>query len=265
VAAFSDGDAVGFAGVTSRRFAADGREFPVHVLSFVAVHPDMRKRGIARGLYAALLAILELPVLAFSEPGSPGERVLLASFEDAGFRHRELRRCRSVGFAPNIPRAISNVTAETTDDYSEFAAVIESAGPNTLWNSPTAEQWAHYRRDPRQRFTVVAREEGRTIGTARVVIAELVSADGVLRVPMVESACFLTAPADALRAVFEFAVHCQGTGSAPTVLASNLSHVDDSVFRAAGARSLPTTFNAHLFERGDTALPRAITTNLEVI
>ena len=55
-------------------------------------------------------------------------------------------------------------------------------------------------------------------------------------------------------------------GAAGTIVASNLSYLDSSVVRAAGARALPSSFNAYVFLGARThGLQNAAHLNLEVI
>lgn len=107
-------------------------------------------------------------------------------------------------------------------------------------------------------------ESGSPIGTAMIVNAEIVSAQGVQVVPMLESVALASPTPSAVAALFEFAARRVQPGV--TVIASNLSSVDPAIVRSARARILPSTFNAHAFVRGGThSVEEADAHNLEVI
>ena len=97
-----------------------------------------------------------------------------------------------------------------------------------------------------------------------LVTADIVSAQGLQHVPMLESVCLSSQPEDGLRAIFNFAAGRYGTGT--TIVASNLSYLDGAVIKAAGARALPSSFNAYMFFKARAAgLEHASSLNLEVI
>ena len=89
---------------------------------------------------------------------------------------------------------------------------------------------------------------GNPVGTAMFVNAEILSTQGVQRVPMLESVALAEPTPTAIAALFEFAASRAQPGS--TVIASNLSYIDAALLRAAGARALPSSFNAHAFVKG---------------
>ena len=95
-----DDRAVGCVAVTSRRFAFGGTPFAAYVLSFVAVDPIARGRSLAAQMYSSLLDTItaETPVMAFAEPDSIGEQLLLDAFAKASFQHRPLDACRGMGY-----------------------------------------------------------------------------------------------------------------------------------------------------------------------
>ena len=100
--------------------------------------------------------------------------------------------------------------------------------------------------------------------SAMIALTEILAAQGLQRVPMLESVCLSAQSADALVAAFRFA--SDHYGSATTIVASNLSYLDSAVIRAAGARALPSSFNAHIFfKTRQTGLENASFLNLEVI
>lgn len=107
-------------------------------------------------------------------------------------------------------------------------------------------------------------ESGNPIGTAMFVNAEVLSTQGLQRVPMLESVALAEPAPAALSALFAFAASRAQPGSA--VIASNLSCIDAALLRAAGARALPSSFNAHAFVKGRRhVIETAAALNLEVI
>lgn len=264
--AFAENDAVGCIGVTPRRFLLAGTSITAYVLSFVAVEPAARGRGVAADLYSTLLETIprHTPVIAFAEPEGIGEALLLRCFSLASFQHTQLRSCRAAGCLPRAGARPSPVSATESIAYLEYSSIYGGVTDiSTLWNAPSTAQWEHYLADPRGRSAMVIRDAGdKLIGTAMAVGAQIVSAGGVQRVPMLESVCLAAPSADALRAAFAGAQK-EGTLDA-VVVASNLSHMDEHLPRSAGARALPSIFNAHLFTRGIEAV-RATSINIEVI
>ena len=267
--AFLGGRPVGCAAVTPRRLRSGGFSINTQVLSFVAVVPDARGRGVAQAVYAALLEQLRdaAPLLAFSEINSPGGRLLAGALSKAGFVTHRLAPCRAVGYRPRPGQEPARLEAVEIDDDRIVRALIDNAASRSvLWNDPTAEQWAHYRADPRRRYTVgVFDATGAAAAAAMVVITEMQTSAGVEDVPMLESIWSASDSADALRAIFEFAARSCDT-AIPTIVASNVSHLDASLVRGAGARALPSTFEASLFLRERTPELDAISSvNLEVL
>jgi hypothetical protein len=265
-----DDRAVGCVAVTSRRFAVGGAPFSAYVLSFVAVDPVARGRGLAAQMYSKLLDIIktETPVMAFAEPGSIGEQLLLDAFAKASFQHRPLDACRGMGYVPRQQSQSTNgsALAAIAQNYQEFTTVLGRVGDqSTLWNQPTAEQWEHYRTDPRSRVMMLLRDrQHHPVGTAMAVAVEVLSPQGLQRVPMLENVVLPNGPAEALVAAFHLAAqHCQVSSM---VIAPNLSCLDSGLLRDARARAIGSTFNAHLFaRRWDALLASAIRTSIEVI
>ena len=265
--AFLDDRAVGCIAVTARYLASIHGTFAAYVLSFVAVDPTATRRGLAAGMYASLVQVLpsDIPIVAFTEPASVGERLLLDSLRGT-FRHRAFAPCRAVGFLARSNTRAAGVTVQEAPTYEEFASANRRPRDDkALTTDVAAEHWDHYAQDPRGRAMVTIRDEQRSpVGTAMIVSAEIVSAQGVQRVPMLESVALASATPSALAALFEFAAGRVQPGV--TVIASNLSGIDATLVRAAGARILPSSFNAHAFVRGKPHIvEQAETLNLEVI
>ena len=263
-----DGAPVGCIGVTPRRFL---RDKPVvgYVLSFVAVDPTARGRGIAAAMYRALLEKISstYPIVAFAEPNSQGERLLIGEFDRAQYRHRSFGPCRAAGYIPNAIHSniASSCIATPTSDYDEFSAALAAADKNgTIWNAPTAEQWRHYKTDPRRRFMIVIRNGSNVLsGCAMVVFAEVLTLQGIQHVPMLENVCVPIQPAEGLRAAFAFAAEQAATKT--TIVASNIGHLETTVIKASGARGLPPSFNAHAFVGTDQLFDDAQFLSLEVV
>lgn len=263
--AFAGRDPVGCAGLTPRELQLNGARIAGYILSFVAVAPAWRGKGLAARLYETLLSGIspEVLTLAFAHPDSTGERVLVEAFAN-GFKHHALRACRAVGFAsPAGPPANGRSSARQATE-SEFIAAqqIETKG-RVLWNAPSPEMVGHYLRDPRPRSLLVMTDtQGRTAGTAMRVAAEMATASGsaLQHVPMLENLRLTDAVPDVLRSAFSAAADLV---PGATAIAPNVSHIDESVIKSARARSLPSVYNTHVFcDRDDL---HADMTNVEVI
>ena len=269
VIAFVENRPAGCAAVTARRFSCGRETFPALVFSFVAVAPSAAGRGIARTMYASLLDALprDVPVFAFAGPDSLGERLLLNNFSRAGFRHRTLRTCRAVGYVHRAGlTAIEGATAQETTTYEEFASMGRASNnEDVIWTDVTPREWHHYGQDPRGRVMVTVRDaDGRPLGTAMLVTAEIVSSEGVQKVPMLESVTLAEPTSHAVAALLRFAAARFQPGS--VIVASNMSYIDPGIIKTAGARALPSSFNAYAFVRGaSTIVETAAALNLEVI
>lgn len=267
--AFLEDRPVGCIAVTSRRFSCAQETFPALVLSFAAVAPPAGRRGLGAAMYASLLDALppDVPLFAFAQPDSIGERLLLNSLSRAAFRHRLLHTCRAVGYLRRSNTApTAGASAQETTAYEEFACAGRSSGPrDVVWADMTKEQWRHYLQDPRERVMVTVRDaDGIPLGTAMLVTAEVLSSEGVQKVPMLESVALAEPTAGALAALFAFAATRARPGS--TVIASNLSYIDAALLRASGVRALPSSFNTYAFVRGPKhVIETAAALNLEVI
>jgi hypothetical protein len=268
VIAYLDDRPAGCIAVTPRLFVNAGQTFAAYVLSFLAVHPSAGRRGIASGMYTAILEAIprDTPTVVFFEPGSTAEGLLLQILKRASFRLHTLLPCRAIGFMPRAGTPAPSTSADETTDYEAFLGRAQmSTGGQTIYTHINREYWDHYRNDPRGRTMVVLHDErGNQLGTAMLVNAEVLSVHGVQRVPMLESVALPTPTPAPLSALFQFAASRAQPGS--TVIASNLSHIDTALIRAAGARALPSSFNAHAFVKGEKhVIETADAVNLEVI
>lgn len=259
----------GCVALITRQFVYASSSFAGYVLSFAAVDPTVTGRGIGTALYAALLDVIPsgVPVFAFATPATAGERLLVNSFQRASFRRFQLAPCKAAGYV-QVPatRGAAVSPAREASTHREFSAGhLLSPDQLTVWIDMTESQWGHYAKDPRGRRMLVIRDsEGDAAGTAMVTMGEVVSNDGVQRIPMLEAFTSATPTPEGLKSALAFAAGHSAPGS--TVIASNLSYVDPQTVRAAGARTLPSTFNSYLFVKGDAlAVEKAQSLTLEVI
>jgi hypothetical protein len=259
--AFSRERPVGCIGVTPRTFIHGGDTVAGYVLSFVAVDPAVRGLGVAARLYETLLRGLpvDIPVIAFAQPGTPGEHLLLRAFKASP--HHQLRECRAVGYAPSGTRGQGdNSYVAERGRPGDFHVFSDGVSP-VLWNAPSDLQARHYSRDPRTReFVVIRHINGEPVATAMAVAAEMTTAEGQQTVAMLENLSMREASPNLLQMALGTAADFLGSA---TVVAPNLSCVPGEVTKGARARSLPSIFNAHVFRWTGRSVPTA--TNLEVI
>jgi Acetyltransferase (GNAT) family len=266
---FVDDRAAGCIAVTPRQVRYGALSFPIYVLSFVAVEPEARGAGLAASLYQALLSSVprSVPVLAFAESGSVGERLLVREFDRASFRRQSLQACRATGYLGGASGTPPDVRVRTVvvGDHPILAEIFAANTMPTIWNDCEQQQLHHYQNDPRRRSMFILEDgEGSPVGFAMAVMSEVITASGLQELPMLESAYFPNPSAVLVRAAFGFAAELLGASS--VVIASNLSYVDKVVVRSAGVRAMPSVFNAYLFCRGSASTAEsAISVNLEVI
>jgi hypothetical protein len=254
VAAFAGNEAVGCAAVTPRTLWHDGDTFPAYILSFVAVSPAARGHRLGDALYRVLLGSLPfgVEVVAFAESGSAGERLLIRSFGESSFGHRELDSCRGVAFRrPPTPKHSERTVTASLATYDEFIAVVSSVGDSrTILNRPALNQWVHYCADPRNRIALVVSDRtGGRVAAAMIVTSEVLTGQGLQKISMLENICILNSSPDALRELFMSAATWPSSIIDSVVIASNVSCIDPIIVKAAGARALPSTFSAHWFMR----------------
>jgi hypothetical protein len=270
VAAFDGPEPVGFVAVMPRWMRVGDRRLAVSVLSSLAVRPAWRG-PVSLDLYEKLVEVIQQagrPVLIFVRPGSAGERRLLWVFDRAGFRARSLGIYRTYGIANAAEPARSTARVEEGHE----AAFLEVAGrcrdESVLWRDPGPDQLRHYRADPRGcALAVIHDPAGRPVGTALVVLSQVVVPRGIERVPMIDCV-FLPRPRpEALRALIDFARHrWEAQATVPVVTAANLNGIDPAVIRAAGLRATHSVFQGYLFDPRTDPLSAAIAaTNLEII
>ncbi len=269
-AAFDGGDPVGFAAAVPRRLRHAGGPVPALVLSFVAVSPGHRGRGVAAAVYAALLAAAAptgLPVLAYAQPGTPGRHALLRAFGAAGYRRADLGLYRTYAHRPGPAPAADGLSCGEVGPGEFLEAAGRCDAPRTLWSDPDPARMEHYRADPRGRALAVARGPGgEPLGAGMVVLCETATPRGVERVALLDSAFLPDPRAGTLGALLRFAAgRWPDRVSTPTVSAPSLWGLDAELLRAAGARATPSAFEGYLFTAGGGAGPGVDGTNLEII
>lgn len=272
-AAAFDGDVpVGFAAAVPRRLRLGEKRGDALVLSFVAVRPGYRGRGVAAAVYAALLDAAGQtgrPVLAYAQPGTPGRHVLLKAFEAAGYRRQDLGLYRTYAHRPGPASApaAGGVTCAAAGPACFLDVVRRCNGTGTLWSDPDPGRLDHYRADPRGRLLAVASGPGGVpTGAGMVVLCEMTTPQGVDRVALLDS-LFLPEPdVEILKALLRFAAGAwPDRVSTPTISVPNAWGLDAGLLRAAGVRATPSGFDGFLFTTGDNVWEKAEGTNLEII
>ena len=259
---------VGSIAVCPRVIRFGGRSSIVQVLSFLSVHPDFRDARVGMRLAELLLSSSDRPTLAYTAPGSPSGHILAKAALSRGWAFRRVGELRTYLSAGSIRHGADTARAREAT-LSEFLTISErSTSSDVAWSCPSAEQVAHYLSDPRGACTAIVEGPGNELlGGALVVRSEVVTAQGVVRVPSLD-AVFLQdapAPAPALRALARFALdRWPGSGTA-TVTAPNLDTVPGDAIRAAGFRAIHAAFNlAVMGDESDPIVVEVAATNLEV-
>ncbi|HWR51173.1 MAG TPA: GNAT family N-acetyltransferase [Bryobacteraceae bacterium] len=272
-AAFDGGKPVGFMAATARHLGCRGQAMEAAVVSFVAVLPGWRGQGIAGGLYRLLLdsiAERNLPVITYSIPGSGGERALLRAYSAAGFRMVGLGSYSNYAFAPRCQAADVEWRACFCDDARVLADVAAGYVPDesALWSVPTLAQAEHYFRDPRPRRLILAECAGSGVrGAALVVLSELRTAQGLVKITTLDSVLLPQQAISALHAVLNLASTAwPGAGVAAGIVSCpNLSGFDPLALRSIGVRKTGGQFSGHFCTRQPEAFPASGRTNLEIV
>ena len=185
----------GFAGSTHRRLRHGPEIIDVLLVSFVAVHPDFRNRGIAAGLYRTLLAAIaaaRLPVVTFAQAGAAGQRAIERAYPEAGFELRSLGSYPGFACAPRGAQETQWMCEEPTPtlDGRSVAAAINAcaADRSILWSAPSGAQWRHYLQDPRPRTLFFLNSSDSEPAAAWMVQTAYVTAQGVNSVTSIDCA-----------------------------------------------------------------------------
>ncbi len=259
---------VGFAGSTPRRVRFGDVEREVHVVSFVAVRPRWGGRGLARQLYAELLAGVRrkgLVVITFASPGTAGERVLREAYTAAGLHLRPLAPHIVYGFRPRSSHPDGPfMTSRAT--LSDFHDVVQGCrGGQVLWSVPSSEELGHVLRRPSPSSLLLARApDGPDLGGAIAVTTEIVTAQGIQPSVAVETLFVPSAQPAVVHSLLTAASNAAPEGLR-TVTVASLPPFDLFKPEAVGLRRTPSTFNAYVAARdAEEPLLEASATTLAV-
>ena len=258
--AFADGEAVGFIGTTPRRVRFHGAARAVMVVSFAAVRPAYRGRGLLQALYACLLDCVRRdgdPVLTFALVESAGQRGLERAYAAAGFTLHSLGTFPTYSY---LSRGAATDITPTAGPPGSF----DFPDDDTLWSDPTVEQWGHYSADPRPRALSVAATGAGPAVAAAIVSVPVVTAQGIQTVPVLDC-CFTPHPTAAgLKAILDAASH--GPNGSAVVSVPNLRGADAATIRAAGLRQTAPGFVGYVCAADpEDPILGAATTNLEIV
>lgn len=271
VLAREGGEPAGFIGLAPRRFRFRGAETDGYVLSFVAVRPAFRGRGLAGELYAELLGGLRatgLPSAVFIEAHAPAARhVLLKAVERLGFQVKPLGQHVNYGFLARAKAALPAATVVEAERVEDALDPIAACGArDTLWSAPGRAQLEHALRDPRPRKLLLIQDGGRTVGAALVFLAEIVAVKGIEQVATIDTV-FLPEPTpDRVAALARGAAAAfTGRTTASVVSAPSLANVPPDVLKAAGLVRTGAVYDAFLLHGERHPCLDAEVTNLEVV
>lgn len=273
-AAFDGNEPVGFAGVTARRLRAGPVQRNAGIVSFVAVRPQWWRQGIAAGLYAKLLGVLQqlaLPVVTFAVDDSQGQRALLCAYPEAGFRVRPLGSYPICSYMLRVETPGSSWQAEESRNFALLARIVNECASDEglIWNDPSDAQICHYQQDPRPRRLIVLRhrETGQT-GAAWVTQCQFRATHQAETVTQVEGIFLPRKHGDALTTLFRHAATIwPAPNQAPVVVTSpSLYGFDPACLLRAGIRRTGALIRGYLCTPdGNVAFERAHGTNLEVV
>lgn len=158
VAALEGGAWIGFLGSTPRRICLQDCIADVSLVSFAAVHPDSRGRGVAAALYQELLGRLAsrgAAVITFAQRATAGVRVIERAYPAAGYRLQAIGDYCVYGCIPRV--APTDWTMSQKHDI-EFPPLGKAAP----WacSLPDQAQLLHYARDPRPRRWICVERQG---------------------------------------------------------------------------------------------------------
>ncbi|HLK56026.1 MAG TPA: GNAT family N-acetyltransferase [Chthonomonadaceae bacterium] len=269
--AYEGSTPVGFIGATPRTLRLAENEQAAYVVSFVAVRPDWRGRGIASLLYRTLLTsdlLTTAPVVTFAESDSAGERALQRSYPDAGYSLSSLGEYPLHGYLPRLQSPETSLQVIEAPDVEAFhAAARLGTAPQTLWNAPTPDILQHYLRDPRPRRLLLCLADGEPTGCAMLLHADLQTAHGHDAAIMLENLVLIGDQAEALKALCAYSSqYGKASGSNGSVMLPNPCGISAQGLKAAGLRQLPSRFRGYLCcTDPQNALLQAAETNIEII
>lgn len=270
-AAFVDSNPAGFAGSTHRRLRRGSEIVDVLLVSFVAVHPDFRNRGIAAGLYRTLLAAIaatQLPVITFAQAGSPGQKAIERAYPQAGFELRSLGSYPGFACAPRPSHETSWIRQESTPelDWPSIAAAVDTCAADRalLWSAPTDAQWRHYRQDPRPRSLLFLNSNDGERAAAWMVQTSYVTTQGVESVAAIDCAWLNRGRPDLLPGLATAVA--LNSPAANVVNAPSLAGFDPKLLRQAGFRQVAPGFHGYCATApGAAPLPPAQAVSGEIV
>ena len=270
-AAFVDSTPAGFAGSTHRRLRHGPEVIDVLLVSFVAVHPDFRNRGIAAGLYRTLLAAIaatRLPVITFAQAGSAGQRAIERAYPEAGFQLRSLGSYPGFACAPRASQETQWICQENTLSHNGFSVKVAmdacAADRKLVWSAPTDAQWRHYLQDPRPRSLLSLDSGDSEMAAAWVVQTAYVTAQGVNSVATIDCAWLNRGRPDLLPGLA--AAVARISPAATVVNAPSLAGFDPKLLRHAGFRQVGLGFHGYCATvPGAVPLPPAEAVSCEIV
>lgn len=263
VSASDGGRTVGFVALIPRQISTSHGLAVIYVMTFFAVHPRYRGARIGSQLARRIVEISDRPILTFTEPGAHSERAFNQAATARGWTFRSIATLRTYAGGATA-QSESSIEARPAT-VEEFLAAAKPREPTSVaWSRPTLEQARHYLSDPRGAQLAIAEGmDGQTLGVARIVRSQVLTADGAADVPSLDAVELYHHHAAALGAFRRFALTPSGGSSIAT--APNLDVVPAAAVRQAGFRATRSTFNVAVL--GDPAEPitrEVVSTNLEV-
>jgi hypothetical protein len=251
----------------------------IAVVSFVAVRPAWRGRGIAAGLYRRLLGFIKeigVPVITFAIAGSAGEVILLRAYAEAGFRVRSLGAyLKYAGLArkeaapgTEEPEAETEKTGTPlaqgawTEALQDVVAVC-AADTGILWSDPAPGQIRHYQQDPRPRILLTSPDNS---GAAWCVRLDIHTSAGPGAVTSIDAVWVpRTGDVTALQTFLSKATLWQPHSPAVISLPS-LYGFEAGDLRRIGIRQTGAPFHGYYCESGAASLPDTFHgTSLEIV
>jgi len=270
VAAFVDSKPAGFAGSIHRRLRHGSDVIDVLLVSFVAVHPDFRNRGIAGGLYRTLLAAIagtRLPVITFAQAGSAGQKAIERAYPEAGFELRSLGSYPGFACAPRASQETQWICEGTSAlDASSVAVAVDMCANdrNLLWSAPSDAQWSHCLQDPRARRLFSLKSSDGELAAAWMVQTEYTTAQGVSSVAGIDCVWLNRTRPDLLPGLA--AAVARVSSAATVVNAPSLAGFDPKRLRQAGFRQVGAGFHGYCATASGAArLPQAAAINCEIV
>ncbi|EYF01139.1 Archaeal seryl-tRNA synthetase-related sequence [Chondromyces apiculatus DSM 436] len=262
----------GFAAITPRRLRLRGEASLAYLLSFVAVRPAFRGRGVAGKLYDELLDALRgtgLPAVVYVDEHTPAaQRALLGSAERVGMRAKSLGQYANHGFVSSHESERTPLAVREATNLDEVLTLIDACKDDqVLWSAPDRLQLEHYAHDPRGRKILLVEEEGTPVGAAAVTLGEIMNTLGELDHITTVDALWVpeSTPARIANLFRAASLSFPGQTSTPVVSAPNVACIPADVLRAARIRPTGAVYQAFALHGEDHPFLQAELTNLEVV